>query len=86
MDECKPLPLHRRPQPLELVRRGGKQALEHHGVAAQVGFESSMSHLSLNTLSSRRFQLGYDRVKLHRPTMGLASLNPGSATVSLSLA
>jgi hypothetical protein len=32
-------------------------------------FESGSSHLSFNTLSSRRFQGGFDRIKLHRPTM-----------------
>jgi hypothetical protein len=31
-------------------------------------FESSRSHLSFNTLSSGRFQLGFDRVNLHRST------------------
>ena len=40
-----------------------------HDVAAQVEVESSVSHFSLNTLSSRRFQRGFDSFNLHRLTM-----------------
>jgi hypothetical protein len=43
-----------------------------HVVAAQVELkaeiENSVSHFSFSTLSSMRFQLGFDRVNLHRPT------------------
>ena len=35
--------------------------------------ESSISHFSFNTHRSRRFQRGFDRVNLHRPTMDRAS-------------
>jgi hypothetical protein len=36
----------------------------------KAALESRISHLSFNTLRSRRFQLGFDRVNLHRPTGG----------------
>jgi hypothetical protein len=35
--------------------------------------ESSPSHFSIDTLNSRRFQRGFDRVKLHCPTKDAAS-------------
>jgi hypothetical protein len=38
-------------------------------------FESSISHLGFNTLSSRRFQLVLDRVNLHRLTMSTTSIS-----------
>jgi hypothetical protein len=31
--------------------------------------ESSLSHFIFNTLSSRRFQRGFDRVNLHHPAL-----------------
>jgi len=47
------------------------------GIAAQVELkaklESSSSYFRFNTLSSRRFQHGFDRVNLHRPTFAAAS-------------
>jgi hypothetical protein len=44
-----------------------------HVVAAQVElqakFEGGLSYFSLDELTSRRFQFGFDMVNLHRPTM-----------------
>jgi len=56
-----------------------------HGVAAQIKFESknlkAVHHISVQALSSRRFQHGFDRVKLHRPTM--APYTPASTTTAV---
>jgi hypothetical protein len=35
--------------------------------------ESGSSHFSFNTLGSRRFQLGFDKVNLHRPTPSMSA-------------
>ena len=40
--------------------------------------ESSISHFSFNTLSSRRFQLRFDRVNLHRLTQALTACSQRS--------
>jgi hypothetical protein len=50
----------------------------------KANFESSSSHISFQALSSRQFQLGFDRVKLHRPTMPCPSCAKMSAPARAS--
>jgi hypothetical protein len=66
----------RRHQVLDAVAELVVQATKRHGVAAQVEIESVLlkqfTIFQFQALSSRRFQRGFDRVSLHRPTMAKA--------------
>jgi len=57
----------------------------HHAVAAQVEIESKslkqMTVLQLQVLDYRRFQHGFDRINMHRPT---TQLERGARTPSQS--
>ena len=43
-------------------------SLKRRKLKSKAKLESSSSYFSFKALSSRRFQLGFDRVDLHRPT------------------
>jgi len=73
VDECKPLPhIHPRHDAQRALGEGRPAQRAHHalqGVVAQVEVESKTSKqiivLWFQALRSRRFQRGFDRVKLH---------------------
>ena len=75
MDECKPLPqmksrifssISSATCGLNLAR--SLPSVKRRNLNLKPKLESSSSYFSCQALSSRRFQRGFDRVNLHRPT------------------
>jgi len=87
VDECKALPGTRTPSPWS-ARSWARCVAAKLNLKAKV--ESSISLFQFQVLGSRRFQHGFDRVNVHRPTdqLGrhhdlLVCLHPGAYTRSL---
>ena len=65
MDECKPLPSA---IAVLLNAASTRASMYRRNLNLKATFESGSSIVQFQALSSRRFQRGFDRVNLHRPT------------------